>query len=121
MSYLNLMVTTKQKSKAETQNIQKGKTQKQIIEYHQLTKVNKSKKKEWREKIIRRQQGKMAVKSLHIITLTKQIELTNEKAQSGWMDKKRPNFCLQETHFRSKDTHLSEEREDDISSKQKAK
>ena len=37
----------------------------------------------------------------------KWIKLTNQKTQSGWMDKKlRLNIsCLQETNFRSKDTH----------------
>lgn len=50
------MVTTKQKSRAETQNIKKKKLRKKIIENHQ-TKMeyrNTKKKKKWRHRAVRK-------------------------------------------------------------------
>lgn len=52
------MVTTKQKSRTETQKSKKEakETDQIIVENHQLTKVDKNvrKKKQWRDKITRR-------------------------------------------------------------------
>ena len=52
--YTNLMVTTKQKSRAETQNIKKEKLRKQIVENHQTKIEDRNTKEKWRHRAVRK-------------------------------------------------------------------
>lgn len=57
------MITTKQKSRAETETKKKGETKQITMENHQLTKVdrNRRKKKQWRQQNNQMAKNKMAV------------------------------------------------------------
>ena len=48
------MVTTKQKSRAETQNIKKEKLRKQIVENHQTKIEDRNTKEKWRHRAVRK-------------------------------------------------------------------
>ena len=64
------MVTTKQKSRAETYNIKKGETERKIIENHHTKIADRSTRKKQRYRVTRRQKKKIAVVSPHISIIT---------------------------------------------------
>ena len=69
------VVTTKQKSGAEAQNIKKGETEKITMEYHQLSKVDRNRRLKKNKNKTKRHDNqkvkdKMAVVSLYIQTVT---------------------------------------------------
>ena len=81
------MVTTKNKYRAEKQNIKKEETEENIIENHQTKRADRKtqKKKQWRYRATRKKKIKGSTKSLFINNhpKCKWIEFTNQKTQSG--------------------------------------
>lgn len=101
MFYVSIMVTTKQKSKTESQ---------EGISIQLCIIINSQRKAAIEKKMTKQSENnKMASVSPYVdYQKCKQTKFSNQKAQSDWMDKKiRSRYMLpiQETHFRFKDTH----------------
>ena len=114
--YISLTVNTKQKLIIDTQKIKRQESKHTTTEKHQVTKEEP--REEERNKGITKQpetMNKMVIISPYLSIITLHVNELNSpiKRQGVWLDKKQdPSICcLQENHFRAKDTHRLKGRE----------
>ena len=107
--YTNLMVTTKQKIRAESQNIKKEETEKHITENHQTEWQTETRGKR-NNGNVEQPENKRAVLSHHISIITLNVNGLNSPIKrhrvAEAIKKQDPTICcLQETYLSSKDKH----------------
>lgn len=103
MSYVSLMVTTKQRPRTDAQKIRRKETERTTTENRQLTKASRNR---GRNNGITKRRGNDEI-ALVSHSKNKQIQSTHPTAQSEWKNKKtRPDYMLPPRDSLSfRDTH----------------
>lgn len=110
MAYVSLMVITKQKLRVDAQKIEKGETEHTTTENHEFTKVGRNRRRQCKNKIIRKQwdgtlRSYTAITTLNVNGLNEPI-----RRYSGWMNKKWHNYLLPiRDAFQLSRTHIGSE------------